>query len=84
MGSANDLESPYTRVGTLRGTSLHPPARCSASIPTQPRSSTSCNVGGAKGTRTVGACGTVDAMDMSDLLTLVLVLLGVLALLGWP
>jgi hypothetical protein len=28
--------------------------------------------------------GTVDAMDMSDLLTLVLMLLGVLALLGWP
>jgi len=32
--------------------------------------------------RSLAACGTVDAMDMSDPLTLVLVLLGVLALLG--
>ena len=82
MGSAHDLESPYTRFATLRGTSLHAPARCSASIPTQPRSSTSCNVGGAEGDSNRGGMRQVDAMDVSDLLTVVLVLVGVLALLG--
>ena len=32
----------------------------------------------------MGACGTVDAMDMSDLLTLVLVLLASSHCSGWP
>jgi uncharacterized membrane protein YkvA (DUF1232 family) len=36
----------------------------------------------SRGSRSPAPGGTVDAMDMSDLLTLVLVLLGVLALLG--